>query len=116
MRFVSLLHKTFNQCARSRRSSNYVSFATSGAFSIFIINLNTHTLFVALFIHEYLVTIDQEMHLVWTSKWRLSAFIFLANRYASLVIAIVYAIPIIDYQVSFFSLTHLARIADAFYT
>ncbi|KAI0093472.1 hypothetical protein BDY19DRAFT_990107 [Irpex rosettiformis] len=76
-------------------SSNYVSFATS-----------------ALFIHEYLITIDKEMQLIWNSKWTMSTLLFLVNRYVSLVVAIIYALPVINYAVNIPDLTKPSSFTD----
>ncbi|PSR75618.1 hypothetical protein PHLCEN_2v9019 [Hermanssonia centrifuga] len=35
----------------------------------------------ALVVYDYIITIDQEITLVWRRKWSLATWIFIANRY-----------------------------------
>lgn len=47
----------------------------------------------ALYIYEWLVTLDEEVKYIWTRKWALSTWIFAVNRYVPLAVIIVTLSP-----------------------
>ncbi|THG98104.1 hypothetical protein EW026_g4045 [Hermanssonia centrifuga] len=49
---------------------------------------------LALVVYEYLITINQEISLVWRRKWSLSVWVFIANRYLLLLNTLSEAMPI----------------------
>ena len=56
-------------------------------------------LYVALYVYDCLVTMDQEVNNIWLKKWTLSTWIYALNRYAALVSIILDFIPQGDSQV-----------------
>ncbi|KAI0685329.1 hypothetical protein BC835DRAFT_1290468 [Cytidiella melzeri] len=62
----------------------------------------------ALYSFEWLVTLDQEVKYIWTTKWTLSTWIFAVNRYASLVYAVGLVSPTLTPNVLFSGLRAFA--------
>jgi hypothetical protein len=61
-----------------------------------------HTLYTALYVYDFIITIAQEVDAVWAKKWTLSTWIFAVNRYCYLIFAVVMvATPGTSSQVSF---------------
>lgn len=48
---------------------------------------------LALVTYEYLITVQQEVTMVWQRKWTLVTLLFLANRYVIMVIVILQSLP-----------------------
>ena len=58
------------------------------------------TMCLALYIYEYLVTMDKEINSIWTRKWTLLTWIYAVNRYTILFGVLVnLAVPVYNYQV-----------------
>ena len=49
--------------------------------------------------YEWLVTLDQEIKHIWAQPWTLSTWIFVASRYATIIMAIIQVTPIWSYVV-----------------
>ena len=54
---------------------------------------------LALYVYEYVVTLDQEISHVWTRKWTISTWIFVVNRYTALITALEVVFPESTYAV-----------------
>ncbi|KAI0085276.1 hypothetical protein BDY19DRAFT_456740 [Irpex rosettiformis] len=55
---------------------------------------------VSFYCYDCLVTIDKEIHNVWSRKWNLTTWIFAANRYGTLALMILQILPTPDYTTS----------------
>ncbi|KAI0693030.1 hypothetical protein BC835DRAFT_1416206 [Cytidiella melzeri] len=71
-----------------------------------------HPFLAALYAFDYLITIGQEVNFVWKQKWKLSTLLFVVNRYVALVVAAIYAVPLVNYE--FFRSTGRAYVLKAF--
>lgn len=54
---------------------------------------------LALYSYEWVTTLDQEVNHIWARKWTLSTWIFVVNRYGSLLLAFQPFIPAWSYKV-----------------
>ncbi|KAI0088349.1 hypothetical protein BDY19DRAFT_950467 [Irpex rosettiformis] len=70
---------------------------------------------VVMYIYDWLVSFDQEVKHVWTRKWTLSTWIFITNRYVTLLDMIIILIPNPYHRIVCIALIRLDSILQLFF-
>ncbi|THG97991.1 hypothetical protein EW026_g4107 [Hermanssonia centrifuga] len=59
----------------------------------FILTLITYAM-TALVVYEYIITVQQEVMMVWLRKWTLATWLFMINRYLMIAVVIWQVSPV----------------------
>ncbi len=59
---------------------------------------------LALIAYEYIITVNQEVTMIWKRKWTIVTWIFFANRYLMVLNAVSDSLPASSPQVSFYNI------------
>ena len=76
--------------------------------------VHSHTLRAALVTYEYLITIDQEITLIWRRKWSFVTLLYVLNRYLVLLASILQVAPAQPIKVRYVERVYCYFCSDSF--